>query len=129
MLQPRHFLQMATTDDGNEASGSRKSSSTKIRDKMKKLAKSIIVKPMEIVAPQSIAELLTDAAVSGVIKEINVNTATTTSTAAMNNGSSSISSNSGGGGGGSADDVVTQILEEEKEMQIDIAEALDNIAL
>jgi hypothetical protein len=119
---------MATTDDGNEASGSRKSSSTKIRDKMKKLAKSIIVKPMEIVAPQSIAELLTDAAVSGVIKEINVNTATTTSTAAMNNGSSSISSNSGGGGG-SADDVVTQILEEEKEMQIDIAEALDNIAL
>ena len=94
---------------------------------MKKLAKSIIVKPMEIVAPQSIAELLTDAAVSGVIKEINVNTATTTSTAAMNNGSSSISSNSGGGG--SADDVVTQILEEEKEMQIDIAEALDNIAL
>ncbi len=83
----------------------------KIRDKMKKFAKTIIVKPMTTVAPKAIAELLTDA-----------------TTGAVDMAWETIDDLKKGGSIRSSA-AMSRILEKEAEMQGDTAEALDSIVL
>lgn len=105
-LNKSPLLQMAK--DKQDGSGEER---PKIRDKMKKFAKTIIVKPMTTVAPKAIAELLTDATTGavdmawGTIDDLKK------------------------GGSIRSSAAMSRILEKEAEMQGDTAEALDSIAL
>lgn len=111
-LRQQHNNKMAQNDSQehyNQVTSS--ANRQRFRDRMKNLAKSIIVKPMSTVDPQAIAEILTDATTGAVevaretIDEIKV------------------------GGSIRSSKAFSRILEEEAEMQGNTAEALDTIAL
>jgi len=102
---------LSATSGENGASENNEGKRPKIRDKVKKFAKTIIVKPITTVAPKAIAEILTDATTGAV--EVAWETLDE-----LKKGGSIRSSTA-----------FSQILEKEAEMQGDTAEALDAIAL
>ncbi len=85
--------------------------SPRFRTKVKKLAKNILIQPISTVAPQAIAEILTDATTGA----IEVTKETLDEIRA--------------GGTIRSSKAFSRILEEEAEMQGSTAEALDTIAL
>lgn len=110
-----HRIYMAPSSENDVTEGSNRDNSIhyrpKMRDKVKKFAKSIIVRPMTAVAPQAIAEILADATTGAVevakdsVEELKKGGRIRTSQA------------------------FSHILETEAEMEGSTAEALDSIAL
>jgi hypothetical protein len=95
----------------SESEESMNSDSPRMRDKVKKFAKSIIVKPMTVVAPRAIADILTDATTGAV--EVAKETIDDVKA----------------GGSIQSSRAFSRILEQEAEMQVDTVEALDAIVL
>ena len=112
------MVMMTITTNDSASENENLAKKTKIRDKVKSFAKSIIVKPMTTVAPRAIAELLTDATKGAA--EVAKETIEELGEIRKEGGSASTMR---------ASEVYSRILEQEAEMQGDTAAALDTIAL
>ena len=106
-----HVHSMSLSRFENEDMNNGGEDKVRMRDKMKKFAKSIIVKPMAAVAPKAIADILSDATIG----------ATEIAKETMDDLKA--------GGSIRSSVAFSRILEQEAKMEGNTAEALDTIAL